>query len=70
MKTTTFRNFYIAYSLSTYRDYIFVKNGNGNNETLTNVAKLNCLTNKQLMKEKVDIVNLTNNKHIMGTFYS
>lgn len=60
----------MAYSLSYHRDYIFVKHSDDNNETLTNVAKLNCLTDKKLMKEKVDIVNLTNNKHITGTFYS
>lgn len=58
----------MAYSLSYHRDYIFVKHSN--NDILTNVAKLNCLTDKKLMKEKVDIVNLTNNKHITGTFYS
>ena len=60
----------MAYSPSYHRDYIFVKHSDSNNETLTNVAKLNCLTDKKLMKEKVDIVNLTNNKHITGTFYS
>lgn len=60
----------MAYSLSYHRDYIFVKHSNSNNDILTNVAKLNCLTDKKLMKEKVDIVNLTNNKHITGTFYS
>ena len=61
----------MAYSPSYHhRDYIFVKHSNGNNDTLTNVAKLNCLTDKKLLKEKVDIVNLTNNKHIIGTFYS
>lgn len=60
----------MAYSSSYHRDYIFVKHSDGNNETLTNVAKLNCLTDKKMMKEKVDIVNLTNNKHITGTFYS
>lgn len=58
----------MAYSPSYHRDYIFVKHSDGN--TLTNVAKLNCLTDKKLMKEKVDIVNLTNNKHITGIFYS
>lgn len=60
----------MAYVSSSYRDYIFVKHSNSNNETLTNVAKLNCLTDKKLIKEKVDIVNLTNDKHITGTFYS
>lgn len=62
----------MAYSPSYHRDYIFVKHsdGNSNSNTLTNVAKLNCLTDKKMMKEKVDIVNLTNNKHITGTFYS
>jgi hypothetical protein len=60
----------MAYSPSYHRDYIFVKHSDGNSDTLTNVAKLNCLTDKKLMKEKVDIVNLTNNKHITGTFYS
>lgn len=34
------------------------------------MAKLNCLTDKKLIKEKLDIVNLTNDKHITGTFYS
>lgn len=60
----------MAYSPSYHRDYIFVKHNDGNSDTFTNVAKLNCLTDKKLMKEKVDIVNLTNNKHITGTFYS
>lgn len=60
----------MAYSSSYHRDYIFVKHSDGNSNTLTNVAKLNCLTDKKMMKEKVDIVNLTNNKHITGTFYS
>lgn len=58
----------MAYSPSYHRDYIFVKHSN--NETLTNVAKLNCLTDKKLIKEKLDIVNLTNDKHITGIFYS
>lgn len=60
----------MTYSPSYHRDYIFVKHSDSNNAILTNVAKLNCLTDKKLMKEKVDIVNLTNNKHITGTFYS
>ena len=61
------------HSTTYYRDYIFVKRSSyaSNSDAIfDSAATLKCTTDEQFVQEDVDIVNLDNNKHIKGTFFS
>lgn len=59
----------ISVSNTYHRNYIFVKNDN-NDAIFHSITILNCTTDEKFIQEDVDIVNLDNNKHINGTFFS